>query len=53
MLAWILFFFIVSVIAGWFGFTGTAKASAGIAKVLFFIFLVMFIILLIFGVLIL
>jgi uncharacterized membrane protein YtjA (UPF0391 family) len=32
-----------------FGFTGIAAASAGMAKILFFVFLVLFIISLIFG----
>jgi uncharacterized membrane protein YtjA (UPF0391 family) len=34
-----LFFLIVSIIAGLFGFTGISAAAAGIAKVLFFIFI--------------
>ena len=37
MLKWALFFFVVSVIAGFFGFSGVAAATAGIAKILFFI----------------
>lgn len=43
MLKWALFFAVVSLIAGVFGFTGIAAGSAAIAKVLFFIFLVLFI----------
>ncbi len=35
-------FLVISLIAGALGFTGTARASAGIAKVLFAIFLVLF-----------
>ena len=34
---------IISIIAGALGFTGVAKASAGIAKVIFGLFLVLFI----------
>lgn len=44
MLYWALVFFIVAIIAGAFGFLGIAVAAAGIAKIFFFIFLVLFII---------
>jgi len=43
-------FFLISVVAGWFGFTGVASGARTIAKVLFFIFIVIFIIVLVFGV---
>jgi uncharacterized membrane protein YtjA (UPF0391 family) len=43
------FFFIVSIIAGVFGFTGISAATAGIAKVLFFIFIIVFVVLLVVG----
>ena len=49
MLYWAVVFFIISIIAAVFGFTGIAVATAGIAKILFFIFLVLFILTLIFG----
>jgi uncharacterized membrane protein YtjA (UPF0391 family) len=49
MLKLALFFFIVSIIAGVFGFTGISVAAAGIAKVLFFIFLIAFVVLLVLG----
>ncbi len=49
MLYWALVFFIISLIAALFGFTGIAIAFAGIAKILFFIFIVLFILTLIFG----
>ncbi len=49
MLGAALSFFIVAIVAGLFGFGGIAAASAGIAKILFWIFLVGFIISLIFG----
>jgi len=50
MLSWALVFFIVSLIAAVFGFGGIAAASAGIAQVLFYIFLVLFIISLVMGI---
>jgi len=49
MLRWALIFLIVGLISGLLGFTGVAGTSIGIAKVLFFIFLVMFIVTLILG----
>ena len=42
MLRWAIIFFIISVITGLLGFSGISEATAGIAKVLFFIFLIMF-----------
>lgn len=44
MLTWALIFFIVAVIAAVFGFGGIAVAAAGIAKILFFVFLALFVI---------
>ena len=44
MLGWALTFLLVALIAGFMGFGGVAAASAGIAQVLFFIFLVGFLI---------
>jgi uncharacterized membrane protein YtjA (UPF0391 family) len=49
MLRWALIFLIVGLIAGLFGFTGIAGTSIAIAKVLFFIFIVLFVIMLIAG----
>ena len=49
MLYWAIVFFVISLIAALFGFTGIAIAFAGIAKILFFIFVVLFILTLIFG----
>lgn len=43
MLSWALTFFVLAIIAGVFGFTGIASTSAGIAKILFVIFIVLFI----------
>jgi uncharacterized membrane protein YtjA (UPF0391 family) len=43
MLRWALGFFIVALLAAVLGFTGIAVAAAGIAKILFYIFLILFI----------
>ena len=51
MLSWAIIFFLISVVAGIFGFTGIAVGAQAIAKVLFGIFLILFLIVLIFGVL--
>jgi uncharacterized membrane protein YtjA (UPF0391 family) len=50
MLKWAIIFFIISLIAGFFGFTNIAAGARGIAKVLFFIALAIFLVILIFGV---
>ncbi len=42
MLKWAVIFLIIALIAALFGFTDIAAASAGIAKILFAIFLVLF-----------
>jgi uncharacterized membrane protein YtjA (UPF0391 family) len=42
MLKWAVIFLIIALIAAVFGFTDIAAASAGIAKILFGIFLVLF-----------
>jgi uncharacterized membrane protein YtjA (UPF0391 family) len=44
MLYWTVVFLIIALVAGLFGFTGIYAAAAGIAKILFFIFLVLFVI---------
>jgi uncharacterized membrane protein YtjA (UPF0391 family) len=49
MLKWAAIFFIISIIAAIFGFGGIAEGSAEIAKVLFFIFIVLFLLTIIFG----
>ena len=49
MLGWAVVFLIIALVAALFGFGGIAAASAGIAKLLFFIFLVLFVVSLIFG----
>ena len=48
MLRWALIFFIVSIIAAVFGFTGIAAGAQEIAQVLFFIFIVLFLITLVY-----
>lgn len=40
MLRYALIFFIVALVAALFGFTGIAAGAAGIAKILFFAFLI-------------
>jgi uncharacterized membrane protein YtjA (UPF0391 family) len=49
MLRLALFFLVVSLIAALFGFTGISAASADIARVLFFIAIVIFLVLLVAG----
>ncbi len=49
MLYWSIVFFVISIIAAIFGFGGVAEGSADIAKVLFVVFLVLFVVSLIFG----
>lgn len=49
MLYWALVFFIVAIIAAIFGFGNIAAGAATIAQVLFFLFLVLFVIALIMG----
>jgi uncharacterized membrane protein YtjA (UPF0391 family) len=49
MLKLALFFLTVSLVAALFDFTGIAAAEAGIAKILFFIFIALFVILLTVG----
>jgi uncharacterized membrane protein YtjA (UPF0391 family) len=49
LLKWALIMLVVSLIAAVFGFTDLAAASAGVARFLFFVFVVIFVLLLIFG----
>lgn len=44
MLYWSLIFLVVALIAAVFGFSGIAAASAGIARVLFGLFLILFVV---------
>ena len=49
MLRWAIAFFVIAVIAAVFGFGGIAVAAAGIAKILFFVFLILFLVALVGG----
>ena len=51
MLKWAAIFFVISLIAGFFGFTNVSAGARGIAKILFFIALAIFLVILVFGVL--
>ena len=49
MLRYTLIFLVVAIVAGMLGFTGISLAASDIARVLFFIFIVLFAVSLIFG----
>jgi len=49
MLRWAVIFLVIALVAALFGFTGIATAAAGIAKFLFFLFLVVCLVLFIAG----
>jgi uncharacterized membrane protein YtjA (UPF0391 family) len=49
MLHWAIAFFIIAIIAAVLGFGGIAATATGIAQMLFYIFLVLFLIALLFG----
>lgn len=49
MLAWAVIFLVVAIVAALFGFRSVAGVATEIAKTLFFIFVVLFLISLIFG----
>jgi len=49
MLYWALVFLAVALVAALFGFGGVASTAAGFAKILFFIFLILFLVSLVFG----
>jgi uncharacterized membrane protein YtjA (UPF0391 family) len=44
MLSWSIFFLIIALVAALLGFSSIARAAAGIAKILFGVFLVLFVI---------
>jgi uncharacterized membrane protein YtjA (UPF0391 family) len=48
MLGWALAFLVIALIAGAFGFRGVAGMATGFAKLLFFVFLVLFVLTLVF-----
>lgn len=49
MFKWAITFFVLALIAGFFGFGIIANLSFGIAKILFYIFIGLFVVSLIFG----
>jgi uncharacterized membrane protein YtjA (UPF0391 family) len=49
ILKWALIFFVVSIVAGVLGFTDISAASADVARFLFYVFVVIFLVLLILG----
>ena len=49
MLRWALIFFVISIVAAIFGFGGISEASADIAQILFYVFLGIFVIMLVLG----
>jgi uncharacterized membrane protein YtjA (UPF0391 family) len=44
MLHYAVVFLLIAIVAAIFGFTGVYVAAAGIAKILFFVFLVLFVV---------
>jgi uncharacterized membrane protein YtjA (UPF0391 family) len=44
MLGWAVAFLVIALIAALFGFGGIASASAGIAQIIFFVFIALFVI---------
>jgi uncharacterized membrane protein YtjA (UPF0391 family) len=44
MLKWAIIFLVVSLLAALFGFGGIALAFAGVAKILFFVFIILFVV---------
>jgi len=51
MLQWAIAFLILALVAAFFGFAGVAAASAGVAKILFYVFVIIFAVTLLAGVL--
>ncbi len=49
MLSWSIFFLVLALVAALLGFSGIAGAAAGIAKLIFGLFLVIFVVSLLFG----
>ena len=49
MLRWAIGFLIVAIIAAIFGFGNIAEEATGIAKILFFVFIVLFVVSLVLG----
>jgi uncharacterized membrane protein YtjA (UPF0391 family) len=51
-LKWAAIFFVIALIAAAFGFTGIAAGAASIAKVLFYLFLGIFVVFLVAGIIV-
>lgn len=51
MLKWALIFLVISLVAGALGFTGVARGAGTIAKILFGVFLAIFVVLLLLAIL--
>ncbi|GAA0494674.1 DUF1328 domain-containing protein [Pigmentiphaga sp. GD03639] len=49
MLRWAAIFFVIALIAALFGFGGIASGAAEIAKILFYIFVIVFVVTLLLG----
>jgi uncharacterized membrane protein YtjA (UPF0391 family) len=49
LLSWTVIFLLIAVVAGLFGFGVIASAAAGIAQIIFFLFLVLFVVALLRG----
>jgi uncharacterized membrane protein YtjA (UPF0391 family) len=47
LLKWALICLLISLVAGAFGYTGIARGAAQISKILFFVFIVLFLVILI------
>lgn len=50
MLYWAAVFFIIALVAAMFGFGGVASTAGGMAKILFYLFVVLFVVSLVAGV---
>jgi uncharacterized membrane protein YtjA (UPF0391 family) len=49
LLKWAAIFFIIAMVAAAFGFTGIAEGATEVAKILFYIFLAIFVVVLVAG----
>ncbi|OFW46311.1 MAG: DUF1328 domain-containing protein [Actinobacteria bacterium RBG_13_35_12] len=49
MLRWAVIFFVIAIVAALLGFTGIAGSSMQIAKILFFVFIILAVVIFIFG----
>lgn len=49
MLKWALIFFIISLVAAMFGFTGIASGAAAVAQILFYVAVALFLLFLVLG----